>query len=162
MASPQIELESYEQLNRAEDQHTYEVMPRNYEDKRTDQKDNTIVHEVNISWTQWTKIFMLTLIVSIVSACIVLTVCYFSLFAKLEVIMENNIALLKTKQNISAAQIHAPNTERAELGVKIEHVENNYAFLMTKQNTLDDFITTIGISEENKRYDRLFSEDGRI
>ncbi|CAC5371014.1 Fibrinogen-like protein 1,Tenascin,Fibrinogen C domain-containing protein 1-A,Techylectin-5B,Ficolin-2,Tenascin-R,Ficolin-1,Fibrinogen C domain-containing protein 1-B,Fibrinogen C domain-containing protein 1 [Mytilus coruscus] len=151
MASPQIELESYEQLNRAEDQHTYEDMKTtDHEDKSTDQKDNKIVHEVNISWTQWTKIFMLTLIVSIVSACTVLTVSYVSLFAKLEVIMENNIALLKTKQNISAAQIHASNTERAELREKIEHVEKNYTFLMTKQNTLDDFITTIGNQKINE------------
>lgn len=32
----------------------------------------------------------------------------------------------------------------AELAEKIEHIEKNYTFLMTKQNTLDDFITTIG------------------
>ncbi|CAC5371013.1 TN [Mytilus coruscus] len=77
---PQIEFESYEQLDRAEDQQTYEVITRDNEDKSTDQKDNKIVHEVNISWQQWTTIFMLTLIVSIMSACTVLTVCYFTLF----------------------------------------------------------------------------------
>lgn len=32
----------------------------------------------------------------------------------------------------------------AEPGEKIEHIEKNYTYLMTKQNTLDDFITTIG------------------
>lgn len=78
MASRQIELESYEQLNRAEDQHTYDDISRDHED----QKNNSIVHEVNISWQQWTKIVMLTLMMSIVSACIVLIVCYFSMFGK--------------------------------------------------------------------------------
>lgn len=82
MASPQIELESYEQLNKAEDQHTYEDITRDPEDTSTDQKNNSIVHEVNISWQQWTKIVMLTLIVSIVSACIVLIICYLSMFGK--------------------------------------------------------------------------------
>lgn len=82
MASQQIELEPYEQLNRAEDQHTYEDVTRSDEYKRTDKRDNSIDHEVHITLPQWSKLLMFTLTVSLVSTCTVLIVFYFTLFGK--------------------------------------------------------------------------------
>ncbi|CAG2250123.1 unnamed protein product [Mytilus edulis] len=93
MASRPIELEPYEQLNKAEDQHTYEDITRDHEDKVRTRK--TILLPMNPA--------------------------FFS--AKLEVIVENKIALLMMKQNISAAQIHASITERGNQ--KINELTSN-------------------------------------
>ncbi|CAC5395885.1 unnamed protein product [Mytilus coruscus] len=95
-------MDDYEKTTRREE-HTYEQIETAHANIKKDPV-------FNLSLKKWLQIVLLPLLtVSLLSAGLILTVVYFSMYDfifKLETKMENNYAFLMTKQNTSATAIH--------------------------------------------------------